>query len=110
MPLSTKDILNNNIGIENKHNSLTNRELEYLSLVALGYMNKKIAEKLIVTLSTVKKTLENIFRKLNANDRANAVAIAFIHKIIDEKLLAETCIKYKIPEYKLLKVLKTVGS
>ena len=94
MPLSTKDILNNNIGIENKHNSLTNRELEYLSLVALGYMNKKIAEKLIVTLSTVKKTLENIFRKLNANDRANA----------------ETCIKYKIPEYKLLKVLKTVRS
>ena len=94
MPSATKDIINNNIGIENENNYLTNREIEYLSLVALGYKNKKIAEKLIVTVSTVKKTLENIFRKLKAEDRANAVAIAFIHKIIDEKILAETCIKY----------------
>ncbi len=105
MPIATKDILK---VIEKEDNSLTNREIENLSLVALGYKNKKIAEKLIVTVSTVKKTLEKIFRKLKAKDRANAVAIAFIHKIIDEKILVETCNKYKIPESRLTEVLKTV--
>ena len=68
---------------------LTNRELEYLSLVALGYRNKKIAEKLFVTKSTVKKMLEIIYKKLNAKDRANAIAIAFIHNLIDAESLTQ---------------------
>ena len=37
--------------------TLTGRELEYLSLVALGYENKEIAKILSVTASTVRKTL-----------------------------------------------------
>ena len=60
-------------------NILTNREMEYLCLVALGYHNNIIAKNLFVTRNTVKKTLEKIFKKLNAKDRANAVAIAFTH-------------------------------
>ena len=40
---------------------LTKREIEYLSLIALGCENLEIAAKLIVSRSTVKKTLENVF-------------------------------------------------
>ena len=68
---------------------LTFREIEYLSLAALGFKNKMIAQKLYVTKSTVKKTLEIIYRKLNAKDRANAVAIAFIHNILTVKILTQ---------------------
>ena len=61
---------------------LTSREIEYLSLVALGYKNNVIAQTLSVTQSTVKKTLENIFKKLKAKDRTNAVTIAFVHNFL----------------------------
>ena len=75
---------------------LTTREIDYLSLVALGYHNDVIAKILFVSTSTVKKTLENIFKKLNAKDRANAVAIAFIHKIITMQSLSEFEGKYNL--------------
>lgn len=68
-------------------NILTSREIEYLSLVALGYKNNVIAQSLSVTQSTVKKTLEKIFKKLKAKDRANAVAIAFAHNFISVQIL-----------------------
>lgn len=68
---------------------LTTREVEYISLVALGYKNWMIAKVLFVSNSTVKKTLENISRKLNARDRANAVAIAFIHNLINAETLTQ---------------------
>ena len=70
-------------------NILTNREMEYLCLVALGYHNNIIAKNLFVTRNTVKKTLEKIFKKLNAKDRANAVAIAFTHKFITQQYISE---------------------
>ena len=73
---------------------LTNREIEFLCLVALGYKNNVIAKNLFVTKSTVKKTLENIFKKLNAKDRANAVTIAFIHNLITAEILTELEKKY----------------
>ena len=68
---------------------LTNREIEFLCLVSLGYKNNIIANNLFVAKSTVKKTLENIFKKLKARDRANAVAIAFMHNLITKELLTE---------------------
>lgn len=77
---------------------LTNREIEYLSLIALGFKNKRVSASLRVCISTVKKTLENIFRKLNAKDRANAVAIAFVHKIITPESLNKIFEKYNTDE------------
>ena len=77
---------------------LTPRELEHLSLVALGFTNPQIAKKLIVSRSSVKKTLENIFRKLGAHSRANAVARAFMHKLLSEELLSQISAKYHIEE------------
>ena len=76
---------------------LTAREIEYLSLAALGFKNFEIADLLSVTNSTVKKTLENIFEKLNALNRTNAVAIALVHKIITPKNLSEIALKYNVP-------------
>jgi DNA-binding NarL/FixJ family response regulator len=55
---------------------LTNRELEVLSLMAKGYSNLMIAGRLHVTESTVKGYVESIFVRLNARNRAEAVAVA----------------------------------
>lgn len=75
---------------------ITDRETEYLSLVALGYKNIQIANILSVSKSTVKKTLEEIYRKLKAKDRANAVSIAYQHKIITGQIIAKIIFKYQI--------------
>lgn len=66
----------------NKDYNLTIREIEILQLVADGYHNRKIAQKLNISLETVKKTVSNIFQKLSASDRAEAVAIALRRRLI----------------------------
>jgi LuxR family maltose regulon positive regulatory protein len=55
---------------------LTPRELEVLQLIAGGDSNQTIADKLVITLSAVKKHTGNIFKKLNVNSRTQAVARA----------------------------------
>lgn len=52
---------------------LSERELEILGLMAQGMTNPQIAEHLILSLSTVKTHLNNIFGKLNVRNRAEAV-------------------------------------
>ncbi len=54
--------------------SLSERELEVLQLVADGLSNRQIAERLYVTLGTVKKHLYNIFSKLGVKNRIQAVS------------------------------------
>lgn len=61
---------------------LSRRELEILLLVAGGFENLEIAEILGVKLTTVKKQLERVYRKLNARNRANAVFLAYFENII----------------------------
>lgn len=75
---------------------LTSREVEYLSLIALGYHNAQIAMILKVSYYTVKKTSDLIFWKLNASDRASAVSIAYIHQILNVNVLTNIAAKYKI--------------
>ena len=72
------------------HGILTEREIEYLTLAALGCENLEIAAKLVVSLSTVKKTLENIFQKLKARNRTHAVSKAFTLGILTPQLLTDT--------------------
>jgi len=54
---------------------LSERELEVLHLLAAGASNRQIAQKLIVSLSTAKTHVHNILEKLNAKNRAQAIAL-----------------------------------
>jgi two-component system NarL family response regulator len=63
--------------------NLTNRELEVLQLLAYGYTNKKIAEKMFISEQTVKSHVIHIFQKLGAADRTEAVAIALRKGLIE---------------------------
>jgi DNA-binding NarL/FixJ family response regulator len=55
---------------------LTRRETQILDYVAEGNTNKQIADILGISEQTIKSHVSAILRKLNANDRAHAVALA----------------------------------
>jgi len=61
---------------QNLTETLSERELEVLRLVAEGLSNREIAARLVVTLGTVKKHLNNIFGKLGVERRTQAIARA----------------------------------
>jgi LuxR family maltose regulon positive regulatory protein len=52
---------------------LSRRELEVLRLLATGLSNKSIANTLSISVTTVKKHLQNIYGKLNVHSRTQAV-------------------------------------
>jgi len=56
---------------------LTPREGEVLILIATGLTNQEIARKLFISEGTVKTHINNLFAKIGARDRAQAVAYAF---------------------------------
>lgn len=55
---------------------LTERELEVLELIVAGCSNSEIAEKLYITVGTVKTHVRNILNKLCAADRTQAAVLA----------------------------------
>jgi DNA-binding NarL/FixJ family response regulator len=55
---------------------LTDRELEVLQLIVNGNSNADIAEKLYITVGTVKTHVRNILTKLSAEDRTQAAVHA----------------------------------
>jgi DNA-binding NarL/FixJ family response regulator len=56
---------------------LTTRQWELLRLLARGHTNTEIARELVVSDSTVRKHLENIFARLGVTNRTAAIAKAF---------------------------------
>jgi DNA-binding NarL/FixJ family response regulator len=52
---------------------ISKREYEVLELIAQGHSNQEIAEKLFVSLNTVKTHSSNLFMKLDARRRTQAV-------------------------------------
>ncbi len=52
--------------------ALTARESQILRHLALGLSNKDIARSLTISVETVKEHVQNILRKINANDRTDA--------------------------------------
>lgn len=53
---------------------LSQREVEVLSLLAKGYVNKEIADKLSLSVETIRSYLKNIYEKMHVHSRAEAVA------------------------------------
>jgi DNA-binding NarL/FixJ family response regulator len=62
--------------------AISTRELEVLRLIAKGRSNKEIASELGIAEPTVKTHVTNIFAKLGAVDRTQAIAIALKRQII----------------------------
>ena len=55
---------------------LSERENEILRLVAQGLTNQAIADRLVISLTTVKTHMGNIFLKLGVKNRTQAIACA----------------------------------
>ena len=62
--------------IERPVRLLSNREWEILEQMVKGYSNKMIGENLLISERTVKNHISSIFRKINVDDRTNAVVKA----------------------------------
>lgn len=62
---------------------LTERELATLELVVIGLTNQEIAERLFVSIRTVTFHLNNIYTKLGARNRVEAVTIALEHDLVN---------------------------
>ncbi|MEI7473439.1 MAG: response regulator transcription factor [bacterium] len=84
-------IVLNNLANKNKHiklqeNSLTEREVDVLSLIAKGCSNNEISQQLYISLNTVKTHLKNIFQKLEVEDRTQAALKAMQEELIPKEI------------------------
>jgi len=61
---------------------LTERELQVLALLVKGSSNSDIAARLNISMATIKFHLSNIFSKLGAKNRVEAVSITLEHKLV----------------------------
>ncbi len=67
-----------------ERSQLSQREREIIVLIAQGYKNKEIAEKMFITEQTVKNHLHNVFDKLGVSDRLE-LALYAIHNSLHVK-------------------------
>ncbi|MCD4664150.1 MAG: response regulator transcription factor [Bacteroidales bacterium] len=65
------------------YESLTERELEILQLIAKGLTNQEIADKLFISVRTVTNHRANINSKTGANNTAKLIAFALKHNLIN---------------------------
>jgi DNA-binding NarL/FixJ family response regulator len=63
---------------------LSDREMEVVQLVAQGFQNKEIGEKLFISVQTVKNHLHNIFDKVGVSDRLELMLYAIHHRLIEK--------------------------
>lgn len=69
-------------GLSRDVSSLTEREIDVLRLMARGLDNQEIAEKLSVSTATVKTHVAHVLDKLDAENRVQAVVIAYESRLV----------------------------
>ena len=79
--LNSKSIVGNIY--RDKLNLLSKREIELLRLIASGFTNREISDKLCISEYTVKNHLSNIFKKINCADRTQAAIFSIRSKLVD---------------------------
>lgn len=83
----TLQLLRNPINIYKKITdqdfNLSSREIEVLELLKMGYDYNKTAEQLFISPYTVRKHIENIYRKLQVHNKIEAVQKAIQNRIIE---------------------------
>lgn len=70
-------------GLRDQGATLSTREREIVGLIAQGFKNKDMAERLFISEQTVKNHLHNIFDKLGVSDRLELALYAIHHKLHD---------------------------
>lgn len=68
--------------LEKLRNSMTQRDRDVLRMVAAGATNREIAEKLFISVSTVKASVSKVLEILRVNDRTEAAVIATKYGVI----------------------------
>ena len=81
-PEATQALINKVTTGEDIGADLTKRELEILTLLVEGLSNREIAERLVISISTVKFHVSSILSKLGAASRTEAVAIALQNNLV----------------------------
>jgi DNA-binding CsgD family transcriptional regulator/pimeloyl-ACP methyl ester carboxylesterase len=62
---------------------LSPREIEILRLLAQGRSSREIGNQLVLTVRTVERHISNIYRKIDAHNRAQATAYALEFRLVD---------------------------
>ena len=70
--------------IADKYN-ISVRENEVIALVFRGFSNKEISDKLFISVNTVKKHMNNIFRRINVSSRAQLIQKMSLAKSLEQK-------------------------
>lgn len=73
----------------NTFDRLTEREQEVLQKIAAGYTNQEIANQLVISVKTVETHRAHILDKLDLHTRADLVAYALRHGLLDAELSAD---------------------
>lgn len=76
---------------------LTDREEEVIQLMAEGLATKTIAERLWVTVATVRNHIQNIFTKLEVHNRIQAVVAWKEHRADPSERVLAYCRRARIP-------------
>lgn len=69
------------LGVREQSSALSQREREIVALVAQGFKNKEMAERMFISEQTVKNHLHNIFDKLGVSDRLELALYAIHHNL-----------------------------